>query len=124
MEFEVDGTKTAGYVPGLIPDVASQLSAGALVDRETVEAELDIAMAQLRECWALEPDAVLLVVSAISARMTELQVHLHRVEGRDRRFKMLRTQQVLPIILECDRQAKLHSRLIEMRRQDLELARG
>lgn len=121
--FAVEGTQEAGFVPALVPDFAAVLSAGTLISREEVEAELDTCLRELRDCWQREPDQVLLAVSAISARLTELWVHLHRAESKQRQFKQMRTMQVTPMLTECDRQSRLHSRIIEIRRQDIELNR-
>jgi len=78
----------------------------------------------LREAYLLEPDQVMRLCSAFSARCTELYIHLHRVEGRDRQWRQVRTQQVERLLAELDRQFKFSSRLVEVRRQDLDLARG
>ena len=62
-------------------------------------------------------------VAAYSARLTELAVLLHRVEGTDRQYTRIRTQQVERFLAELDRQYKIASRLVEIMRQDLELSR-
>jgi hypothetical protein len=56
-----------------------------------------------------------------SARLTELCVLLHRVEGSNRQYTRIRTQQVERFLAELDRQFKIASRLVEVLRQDLEL---
>lgn len=120
MRFEVDGTQDAGFVEDLVPDIAEQLAWGALVSREAVEAEIDTMLTAVRRFWAQEPDQRMRAITAMSARCTELCIHLHRLEGR-REWKQIRTLQVERLLLELDRQWKLASRLIEIRRQDLEL---
>lgn len=122
MEFEVAGTADGGYVEALVPEIAAQLAWGELVSKAAVEDELDLMLRTIREFWAMEPDQVMQTVSALSARATELGVHLHRLEGR-REWKQVRTMQVERIIAELDRQFKLSSRLVEVRRQDMELQR-
>ena len=114
------GTKEVGFVDHPVPEAAMELAAGALESREAVEAEIDVMLAAVREFWQQEPDQVMRTISAMSARCTELTVHLHRVEGQ-RQWRQVRTQQVERLLTEFDRQFKLHSRMVELRRQDLEL---
>jgi hypothetical protein len=120
--YEVEGTQEAGFVDDLVPEVVQELSEGALVDRATVEAEIDLMLRTVRTFWEMEPDQVMRMISAMSARATELAVHLHRVEGK-REWKQIRTLQVNALLAEFDRQFKTHSRMVEVRRQDMELMR-
>jgi hypothetical protein len=123
MQIEVSGTDEGGYVPDLIPDVATQLSWGALQSREAVETEIDVMLTSIRGFWSMEPDQRMRLVTAMSARCTEMAIHLHRLEGR-REWRQLRTMQVDKVLAELDRQFKIASREIEVRRQDLEMTRG
>lgn len=123
MQFDVQGTDEVGFVADLIPEVAEQLSWGALQSRETVEAEVDLMLTSLRGFWQREPDQRMRMITAMSARCTELSVHLHRLEGR-REWRQIRTMQVERLLAELDRQFKISSREIEIRRQDIELTRG
>ena len=121
-QYEVEGTQEAGYVDDLVPEVVQELSEGVLIDRAAVEGEIDLCLRTVRTFWEMEPDQVMRMIGAISARCTELAVHLHRVEGK-REWKQIRTLQVNALLAELDRQWKIHSRLVELRRQDLELMR-
>lgn len=103
----------------MVPEIAAELSWAALVSREVVEAEIDLMLRTLRGFWEMEPDQVFRMSSAMSARCTELAIHLHRLEGK-REWRQVRTQQVEKILAELDRQFRLSSRGLEMRRQDLE----
>jgi hypothetical protein len=123
MQIEVTGTTDVGYVDGLIPDVAAQLSWGALQSREAVEAEIDLMLTAVRGFWEMEPDQRMKMITAMSARCTEMCIHLHRLEGR-RDWRQIRTMQVERLLAELDRQFKIASREIEVRRQDLEMVRG
>jgi hypothetical protein len=123
MQFEVAGTPDTGFVDHLIPDVAEKLSWGVLESREAVEAEIDVMLLSLREFWQKEPDQRMKLITAMSARCTELCVHLHRLEGR-REWRQIRTQQVERVLAELDRQFKIASREVELRRQDLDMVRG
>jgi hypothetical protein len=123
MRFEVTGTDEAGFVGDLVPELAQQLSWGALVSREAVESEIDTMLTSVRGFWSMEPDQRMRLITAMSARCTEMAVHLHRLEHR-REWRQLRTMQVDRLLAELDRQFKVASREIEVRRQDIELTRG
>lgn len=123
MRFDVQGTDEVGFVDDLVPDVAMQLSWGALQSREAVESEVDLMLTSLRGFWQKEPDQRMRMITAMSARCTEMAVHLHRLEGR-REWRQIRTMQVDRLLTELDRQFKIASREIEVRRQDIELTRG
>ncbi len=123
MEFTLNGTAEAGYVSDLIPDVAAKLAWGALESKEAVENEIDVMLASVRGFWQMEPDQRMRLITAMSARCTELGIHLHRLEGR-REWRQVRTMQVERLLAELDRQFKIASREIEVRRQDIELTRG
>lgn len=123
MHFDVSGTEEGGFVADLVPDVATKLSWGALQSRQAVEDEVDVMLGSVRQFWSMEPDQRMRLITAMSARCTELCVHLHRLEGR-REWRQLRTMQVDRLLNELDRQFKVASREIEVRRQDIELTRG
>lgn len=122
MQVEAKGTNEVGYVDGLVPEVAADLAWGALVSKQKVEEEIDLMLRTVRSFWELEPDQVARLIQAMSARCTEMCVHLHRLEGR-REWRQVRTMQVMRLLEEMDRQWKIASRLIELRRQDIEIAR-
>jgi len=92
--------------------------------REEVQAELDDVAAAMRGFYAKAPDQVMKECAAYSARLSELYVLLHRVEGVDRQYTRLRTQQVEIYRDELREQWKTASRLIEVQRQDLMLLGG
>lgn len=96
---------------------------GHLGPREEIEKELDLIAAAIRSFTRKPPDQVLRECSGYSARLTEMAVLLHRVEGASRQYTRIRTQQVERFLAELDRQWKTASRLIEVQRQDIELTR-
>lgn len=118
--------KYAGYIPSteFVPRLDVATLAAGLGTREQIQAELDDMAECIRSFHLKQPDAVMLECSAYSARLTELAVLLHRVESLDRQYTRVRTQQVERWQSELDRQFKIASRLIEVQRQDIELARG
>ena len=98
--------------------------AGYLGDRKQIEAELNMIAASIRTFHLLQPDQILRYCAGFTARLSEMQVLLHRVESTDRQYTRIRTQQVERYIVELDRQWKTASRLIEVMRQDLFMAGG
>ena len=118
MEDERDFTRG----PALTVDATTVLPApGTLGDKTSIEAELDLIAAAIRGFHRKQPDQVMREVAAYSARLTELAVLLHRVEGSNRQYTRIRTQQVQRFLDELDRQFKIASRLVEILRQDLGL---
>lgn len=89
---------------------------------EQLRDEIDGYYIQLKTLTHLPPEEVFSVISAISARLTEIRGHLWRSESR--RFAALRSREVDPLIEECDRQFKLHSRQQAVRQMDFELSKG
>lgn len=115
---------TAGVRFAAAPEVAALAAAGTLGTRSQIEGELDGIMVYVRDFWTMEPDQVMAHCASFSARLTELEVLLHRVEARNREYKQIRTLQVQKLIEELERQFKIASRLVEVRRQDIETAKG
>lgn len=117
------GHSPAGRLPGLVPEVEQQLARGELGDKATIEREVDTMLTALREMWSQEPDQILRVCAALSARCTELCVHLWRVET-DRAYYRVRTMQVERVLQEVERQAKIASRLMSGRQLDWNMSVG
>lgn len=97
---------------------------GYLGTREQIECELDAIAARIRSFHTMQPDTVMRMCAAYSARLTELEVLLHRVETKDRTYRQVRTMQVDRFLSELDRQFKVASRLVEVQRQDIDMLRG
>lgn len=119
MTFTLEPTQAA-----MSSEEAALRAAGELGNRAQIEAELDAMLAEMREFWRQQPDQVMQTCAGFTARLTELEVLLHRVEVRDRQYKQIRTLQVQKMLDECERQFKIASRLVEVRRQDLETLRA
>jgi len=90
---------------------------------EEIVDELMGIVDSVRSFHVMQPDMVMQMSSAYSARLTELAMRLQRVEGANRRYTSLRTQQVQRLQDEIDRQFKIASRLVEIARQDLDTTR-
>jgi uncharacterized membrane-anchored protein len=113
---------SAATLAAAIYDPVSALGPpGHLGPREEIEKELDLIAAAIRTFHRKNADQVLRECSGYSARLTEMAVLLHRVEGASRQYTRIRTQQVERFLAELDRQWKTASRLIEVQRQDMEL---
>jgi hypothetical protein len=97
---------------------------GHLGTRNDVQDELDRMARAIRQMHVKPPDMVMRECSAYGARLTELQVLLHRVESVDRQYTRVRTQQVERFLNEIERQYRIASRLVEVQRQDIHLAGG
>lgn len=96
---------------------------GQLGTRSEIEKELDLIAAVIRSWYSQPPDKVMRECGACTARLSELEVLLHRVEAGNRQYTRIRTQQVDRFLAECDRQFKVASRLVEVQRQDIDLSR-
>lgn len=69
------------------------------------------------------PDLVMMTCMALMARCTEIYVQLTRMEVRERRAKLIRTTQLQKLMDLIEFYFKGASRLIEVRRQDVEMSR-
>lgn len=84
--------------------------------------EFDGYRRQMRDFVTMEPDEVLIALSAFSARASEVRVLLWR-DG-SRLAQKMRTEEMDPFIDECDRQFKVHSRLQTIRELDWRMTGG
>lgn len=110
--------------PGWTANLGFALMNRGLGTREQIETELDGIAESIRAFHLKLADEVLRECSAYSARLSELKVLLHRVEGLSREYVRVRTMQVDVYLEEVDRQWKTASRLIEVERQNIALAGG
>lgn len=124
MKYKVEGTDEGGHVADVIPLQVVQMARGELGSPREIAAEIDDMADAIRDFWQMEPDQVMRACSAYTARCSELYIKLHRIEGRERAYKQIRTQHVNTLLDELDRQHKIASRMLEVRRQDLEQQKG
>lgn len=96
----------------------------ALGTKHQIEDEIDEVIMIVKGLHLREPYDVMSICAALSARLTELSVKLHRIETRDNEYFRVRTMQISPMLDEVDRQFKSASRKVEIMRQELEAARG
>lgn len=124
MKKEVGRSSHAGSVSTIVPDEVireTEMAYGLVGEPDEVRAELDRVQTSLHRLYMMEPDFAMRHLIAFSSRLTELERMLFRLEIRDRSYTKIRTMDVQPLLAEIDRQFKVHSRLLEARRQDMAL---
>lgn len=124
MNEDRDFTTPISLAAAIYDPVSALGPPGHLGPREEIEKELDLIAAAIRTFHRKNADQVMRECSGYSARLTEMAVLLHRVEGASRQYTRIRTQQVERFLVEVDRQWKTASRLIEVQRQDIQMLGG
>lgn len=89
---------------------------------DVIRKELDGYYTGMRQYAQLEPDQVLLDLSGIAARLTEIRAFL--VRDNSQQANALRTKEVDPLLAQIDVQFKLHSRVQAIREFDLKMTGG
>jgi len=101
------------------PDV--QLS--SLSEHSTLEEEIDAIIKVMRDLHMQDPETMLTSCMALMARATEIHVGLIRMEANMRKAKAFRTMQLAKVIELIEFEFKAASRLVEVRRQEIELSK-
>lgn len=108
----------------IMPEVAAHDSVRDLPYGASVEDEIDAMIVALRELDPFAaPDIMLGSCMAFQARCTELYVQLVRIEGAHRRAKVFRVTQLQKLMELIEFEFRGASRLIEVRRQEVELSK-
>ena len=94
-----------------------------LPDVPELEEEIDAMLSDLIGADMELPDEVIRMCAGYMARLTELHVQIVRIEGGNRGYKWIRTQQIDKVENLIEFLYKSASRLVEIRRQDTELSR-
>lgn len=89
----------------------------------TLESELDDMVAAIMSCDPERPDAALTLAMGLMARCTEIYLTMVRIENDHRKAKVFRTMQLQKVMDLIEFYSRGASRLIEVRRQDVELSR-
>lgn len=89
---------------------------------ETWRREVDAYHQRMVGFSEVEPDDIFMDLAGISARMSEIRKDAVRSGRRD--MNAFRTQEIDPLISECDRQFKYWSRVVTVRGIDAQLAGG
>ncbi len=85
--------------------------------------EIEAMVVTLQSIDYDQPDRVMTACMAFMARCTEMWIQLLRIEAVERRAKSFRTMQLQKVMDLIEFEFKGASRLIEVRRQDVELSR-
>ena len=89
----------------------------------TVEAELDAMVQAIQEFDPSAPDVIMAHCMGFMGRLTEIYLALVRIEGTNRKAARFRTMQLQKVMDLIDFQFKGASRLIEVRRQEVDLSK-
>lgn len=108
----------------IVPNVAAHDSVTNLPFGASAEEELDAMITSLRAIDASSaPDILLSTCMAFQARCTELYVQLVRIEATHRKAKVFRVTQLQKLMDLLEFEFRGASRLIEVRRQEMELSK-
>lgn len=89
----------------------------------SLEEELDGMVHTIESLDPGEPDVIMATCMALMARCTEIYLNLVRIEAENRRARVFRTTQLQKVMDLIDFQFRGASRLIEVRRQEVELSK-
>lgn len=90
---------------------------------QTVRAEIDDVLADMKNFHRAEPDMVMSAVSAHGARLVEIIVQCQRIEVMRREWKPMR-EEADKVLNELKSQFQIASRLIAVRQMDFDMVRG
>lgn len=117
MKLQVnEGSHTVPTVPAHKP--VSDLPFGA-----SVEEEIDAMITSIKQFDGSAPDILMSTCMAYQARCTELYIQLVRIEPMERKAKVFRVTQLQKVMDLIEFEFKGASRLIEVRRQEMELSK-
>lgn len=126
-EFELQGTGGNPVDPPPVPTSAVTQPGHAGVLQGYV-LELNHYYARIRLFRGMEPDDVLRELSGISGRLCEMRATCWRIaDSGDRSARTadkLRIKEIDPMLAECDRQYKVHSRIQATREFELKMMGG
>lgn len=125
-EFQLEESRHSGMVP-VLPKPAAAAARMAEDGNEQAAlhayvCELDVYYQTLKGFFEKEPDEVLVMCSAITARLTEIRALLQRAGSA--RANQLRTREVDPLIHAVDTQFAIHSRRLSGLELDYRMTRG
>ena len=89
----------------------------------TLEDEIMAMVVTIRNLEDAMPDVIMSTCMGYMARCTEIHLQIIRVEGNNRKLKTFRVTQLAKVMELIEFEFKGASRLIEVRRQDVELSR-
>ncbi len=117
MELQLqDGGSSVGHRVATPPEFKGATTIDQLED------EVDHYLEKMQEFCDMQPDEVFLLLSAYTARATEIKIQLNRSDKA--RATSFRNRQIEPFLEECERQFKYHSRIQTTRELDFRISGG
>ncbi len=95
----------------------------SLSSHPTLEDEIDAIVDTMKDLSSASPDVMLSTCMALMARLTEIHIGLIRLEPNMRKAKAFRTSQLQKVMDLVEFEFKAASRLVEVRRQEIELSK-
>lgn len=89
---------------------------------DSIRRELDDYYTGMRQYADMEPDMVLIDLSGVAARLTEIRAFL--IRDNSQQANALRTKEIDPLLAQIEVQFKLHSRIQAIREFDLKMTGG
>lgn len=89
---------------------------------ENLRSEIDSYMEQMQTFPGLPSDEIFLMLSAWTARATELRIQLSRSDTQ--KARSFNSKEIDPFLDECERQFRFHSRVQSYREQEFKLSGG
>lgn len=94
-----------------------------LTSSASFEQEIDAMVQSVVQLNYDYMDQVMMTCGSLMARCTEIKLYLIRNEMHDRKLKAIRTLQLEPLMELIDFTFRASSRMVEIRRQDMELSK-
>lgn len=91
-------------------------------DLDALRAEVDQYYAQVRDLGNQESSEIFMSLAAITSRLSEMRKDVYRVPSRA--YSAFRTQEIDPLLDECDRQFRFFSRAFATMELDAKLSTG
>lgn len=119
--FDLEDVRSNGSRPSRPATTGTPAQSNDLKGHQAEVAEM---MAKLKELETLDPVEVMRTISSISARAREIQSWAWDNQMSSTPIQQFRTRKVDPLLEECERQFRYHSRLLEALKFDWEMSRG
>lgn len=121
--------------PGPVPNGSAGASLGGALDLNriypeiggsitSVRGEIDDAAHDMTSFYNREPDEIMRLCSGYSARLSEIRIHIQRIEDFHRQWKNVRTRELEPCLDQLRHQFEVASRRHTARMDDWRLETG
>lgn len=109
---------------GSIPFDTSDVSVEVGGSMDSVREEINDSFLDMKTFHDREPDEIMRICRAHSARLSELRVRIMRVEDYQRQWRSIRTREIEPTLTELSDQWSNASRLHSVRELDWKMESG